>query len=69
MSLIILATPDVKIEQSLIESTLGSDKVFKNGEVFSGKVVALNEGAESRLKGEFWVFNDCGVSQWEKVCF
>lgn len=69
MSLIILATPDVKIEQSLIESTLGSDKVFENGEVISGKVVALNEGAEAHLKGEFWVFNDRSVSQWEKVRF
>jgi len=69
MSLIILATPDVKIEQSLIESTLGSDKVFENGETISGKVVALNEGAEAHLKGEFWMFNDCSVSQWGKVRF
>lgn len=69
MSLIILATPDVKIEQSLIESTLGSDKVFENGDVISGKVVALNEGAEAHLKGELWVFNDRSVSQWEKVRF
>lgn len=69
MSLIILATSDVKIEPSLIESTLGSGKVFENGEVISGKVVALNEGAEAHLKGEFWAFNDRGVSQWEKVRF
>lgn len=69
MSLIILSTPNVKIEQSLIESTLGSDKVFENGEAISGKVVVLNEGAEVNLKGEFWVFNDQVVSQWEKVLF
>ncbi len=69
MSLIILATPDVKIEQSMIESALGFDKVFENGEAISGKVVALNEGAEAHLKGEFLVFNDRCVSQWEKVRF
>lgn len=69
MSLIILATPDVKIEQSLIESTLGSVTLLEEGETISGQVLAINEGEVVNLKGEFWVFDYCNACEWKKVSF
>jgi hypothetical protein len=69
MSLIILAKPDVKIEQSLIESTLGSVTLREEGKTISGQVLAINESAVVNLKGEFWVFDYCNACEWKKVSF